>query len=220
MTKAVIKKATLKTQVYDYLKEGIMLGRIKPGERLIEEKISEELQVSRSPIREAVRMLEKDGLLNVNKSGGVTVVQPSIEDFRSLYECRVEMESLAAYYAAERCSTEELEEIQAQLLQMNTIASANNLKEAYESNVIFHEFVARASKNPFLNSLILQLRGVNSFYRQAILEFDPKYIVGAIAEHQQIFQAIVNQDKDQARQLMKEHIEGDYQLFMKAVNSK
>ena len=95
---------------------------------MIEEKIAEELQVSRSPIREAIRMLEKDGLL-VHSSGGVTIIQPTIEDFRGggggggyLYECRVEIEPLAAFYAAKRRSSEQLETIRGYLLQMGKIS--------------------------------------------------------------------------------------------------
>ena len=220
MTKIEIKKSTLKSQVYEYLKEDIILGRIKPGERLIEEKVAEELQVSRSPIREAVRMLEKDGLLSVNKSGGVTVVEPSIEDFKYLYECRVEMESLAAYYAAERRSSEQLEEIRMNILKMEKVTSDNSLKNVHDVNVSFHESIVRASGNPFLISMTSQLRGVNSFYRKAILEFDPKRVVDASAEHRQIYQAIVDQDNISARKLMKQHIEDDYTLFMKSAMQK
>ncbi|KAA0966852.1 GntR family transcriptional regulator [Sporosarcina sp. ANT_H38] len=220
MTKTVIKKSTLTSQVYEHLKEDIILGRINPGERLIEEKIAEELQVSRSPIREAVRMLEKDGLLSVNKSGGVTVVKPSIEDFRYLYECRVEIESLAAYYAAERRSAEQLEEIRLHILKMEKVTSDNYLKNVYDVNVSFHESIVRASGNPFLISMTSQLRGVNSLYRKAILEFDPKRVVDASAEHLQIFQAIVDQDNKRARKLMKQHIEEDYKLFMKSAMQK
>lgn len=215
MTMVVKKRDTLKTQVYEYLKEGIILGNIKPGERLIEEKIADELQVSRSPIREAVRMLEKDGLLYVNKSGGVTVVQPSIEDFKNLYECRVEMESLAAYYAAQRRSLEDIETIRTNLLKAGKITADNNLKKVHDANLSFHESIVHASRNPFLVTMTSQLRGVNSFYRKAILEIDPKHMEEALVEHQQIFQAIVDEDIDGARNLMKKHIESDYKIFMK-----
>jgi DNA-binding GntR family transcriptional regulator len=215
LVKVIKKQATLKSQVYDYLKEQIIMGGVKPGERLIEEKISEELQVSRSPIREAIRMLEKDGLLLVNQTGGVTVVQPSIEDFQHLYECRVEMEPLAAYYAAKRRSEEQLEVIQAYLLQMGKITQDNNLKNLHDANVNFHEAIVAASANPFLVSMLAQLRGVNSFYRKSILEENPLHIEEAIHEHQQIFQAIIDQDSQKAKSLMKAHIESDYNLFIR-----
>ena len=210
----VKKRATLKTQVYDYLKEQIIMGRLRPGERLIEEKIAEELQVSRSPIRESIRMLEKDGLLLVNSSGGVTVFEPSIADYQHLYECRVEIEPLAAFYAAERRTNEQLETIRASLLQMGKITEVNNLKKAHDANVNFHEAIVMATGNMFLVTMVTALRGVNSFYRKSILEENPLHMEHALHEHQQIFQAIVDQDAELAKRLMKAHIESDYKLFM------
>lgn len=218
--RVIQKRKTLQSQVYEYLKEEIIIGNIEPGERLIEEKVSEKLQVSRSPIREAVRMLEKDGLLFVNKSGGVTVFKPSIDDFRNLYECRVEMESLASYYAAQRRSSEDVEIIRLHLLQAGKLRKEDNMKKIHDVNESFHDSVVRASENPFLIKMTSQLRGVNSFYRKAILEIEPMHMKDAQLEHQNIFQAIVDQDKDEARRLMKVHIENDYKLFIKLSKNK
>jgi DNA-binding GntR family transcriptional regulator len=218
LIKMVKKQVTLKTQVYDFLKEQIIMGMIKPGERLIEDKISEELQVSRSPIREAIRMLEKDGLLLVNQTGGVTVVQPTIEDFQHLYECRVEMEPLAAFYAAQRRTEEQLEILHSYLFQMGKISETNNLKKVHDANVNFHEAIVAASANPFLVTMLAQLHGVNSFYRKSILEEKPLHIEDAMYDHQQIFQAIKDQDANEAKRLMKKHIESDYNLYMRLSN--
>lgn len=215
MSQFVVKKTTLKEQVYDYLKNAIIMGEIAPGERLIEEKISDTLKVSRSPIREAVRMLEKDGLLNVNATGGVTVVNPSTEDYRNLYEIRVEMESLAAYYAAQRRSQDEVALMASYIEAMKAEVGAKNLKELLDVNFKFHESIVYASRNPFLETMTLQLRGVNSFYRKAILERNPGYTRDALEDHEEIFQAIVDRDQDNARELMRQHIEHDYQSFMK-----
>ena len=210
----IIKRKTLKTQVYKQLKDAIILGEIRPGDRLIEEKIAAELQVSRSPIREAIRMLEKDGFLLVNLSGGVTVVEPTIKDFRSLYECRVEIESLAAYYAAQRRTQEELEEIHNNLLDYDKISTSKKVTEVTDVNFDFHNAIVKASSNPFLISMTAQLRGVNNFYRKAILENYPKHIKDALADHQEIYLSIANQDADAARSHMKKHIKNDYTLFM------
>ncbi|MGE8203776.1 GntR family transcriptional regulator [Heyndrickxia sp. NPDC080065] len=215
IVQAIKKGTTLKTQVYEYLKDQIIMQELKPGERLIEEKISEELKVSRSPIREAIRMLEKDGLLLVNSSGGVTVIQPSKEDFQYLFECRVEVEPLAAYYAAQRRSQDQLETIRSYLLQMEKITDSNTVKKVHDANVNFHEAIVEASLNPFLVSMITQLRGVNSFYRKSFLEVNQIYLEDAMRDHQRIFQAIVDQDADEAKRLMKAHIENDYTSFMR-----
>lgn len=191
------------------------MGDLKPGERLIEEKISDELKVSRSPIREAIRMLEKEGLLLVNSSGGVTVIQPSIQDFQYLFECRVEVEPLAAYYAAQRRSQDQLETIRGYLLQMGKITETNTLKKVHDANVNFHEAIVKASLNPFLVSMITQLRGVNSFYRKSFLVENEMYAEGAMRDHQRIFQAIVDQDADEAKRLMRSHIESDFNSFVR-----
>ena len=134
MAPIVEKRNTLKTQVYNYLKEQILSGEIAPGERLVEEKISGDLEVSRSPVRESIRMLEKDGLLIVNKSGGVTVVEPSLIDFQHMFECRVEMEPLAAYYAALRRTPTEVETIRSFLLEMKEISEGIFEEKVYNIN--------------------------------------------------------------------------------------
>lgn len=206
-----IVKKTLKSQVYDYLREQIIVGKFKPGERLIEEKIGEELNVSRSPIRESIRMLEKEGFLNLTKTGGVTVVEPSLTDYQYLYECRIEMESLAAYYAAMRRTDEQLlmmkKEVENTVLHQET-------QDEKRVTVAFHDIIIEASANPFLISMLRMLRGVNSFYREVIVDKDPKYKEIAFVDHEQIWEAIAEQDADGAKELMKQHIERDFTHFM------
>lgn len=208
-----IVKKTLKSQVYDYLREQIIVGKFKPGEKLIEEKIGEALNVSRSPIRESIRMLEKEGFLNLSKTGGVRVVEPSLSDFRYLYECRIGMESLAAYYAAIRRTDEQLQ------LMKKEVENTAHHKEKQNDNenhvtVAFHDIIIEASANPFLISMLRTLRGVNSFYREVIVDKDPKHRQTAFADHEQIWEAISRQDADAAKELMKQHIERDFTHFL------
>lgn len=213
----VKKRATLKTQIYDLLKNQIINGTVKPGERLIEEKIALELEVSRSPIREAIRMLEKDGLVYVNRSGGVTVVEPTVEDYRHLYECRIELEPVAAYYAAQRRTGEQLALIRSSLQEMDTDRNKNDAGKTDATNLNFHEAIVEASDNPFLVTMMSQIQGINSFYRRAILNQDPLHLEEAMTEHRRIFQAIADQRAEEAKLLMKQHIESDYNLFHKLI---
>jgi DNA-binding GntR family transcriptional regulator len=125
------------------------------------------------------------------------------------------MESIAAYYAAQRRNQEEITLLDSYVKAMKKEATANNLKSLLEVNFKFHETIVCASRNPFLETMTLQLRGVNSFYRKAILERNPGYAQDAVEDHERIFQAIVNQDQESARELMRLHIEHDYQSFMK-----
>ncbi|ATO36881.1 GntR family transcriptional regulator [Geobacillus thermodenitrificans] len=211
MKHQVMKKETLKKQVYEYLREEIITGGIAPGERLIEEKIAKKIQVSRSPIREAIRMLEKDGLVIMNKRGGVTVFNPDMENFQSLYECRVELEPAAAYYAAQRITKKQIEELRKQLFCSDT--KSYELKEILNMNTKFHEGIVQASRNPFLIKMIGEIRGINSLYRMAILKRDVLRIKSAAEEHLKIFEAIINGDGEKAREYMKEHIVSDYNYY-------
>ncbi|WPZ19064.1 GntR family transcriptional regulator [Geobacillus subterraneus] len=208
----IMKKETLKKQVYEYLREEIITGGIAPGERLVEEKIAKQIQVSRSPIREAIRMLEKDGLVIVNKGGGVTVFNPDMKNFQSLYECRVELEPAAAYYVAQRITEEQIEELRAQLFCND--GKSFELKEILEINTKFHEGIVQASGNPFLIKMIREIRGINSLYRMAILRKGVLRIESAVQEHLEIFEAIINGDGEKARKYMKEHIVSDYNYYI------
>lgn len=216
----VKKNPSLKTQVYNYLKNQIMTGSLKPGERLIEEKVANDLEVSRSPIRESIRMLEKDGLLTVKKTGGVTVVKPTLLDFQHMYECRVEMEPLSSFYAAQRRSPEQLESIRTALLNGKYLLNNNGLNSVDDKNLNFHEAIVKASNNQWLISMVSHLRGINSFYRKSIIEENPLHIEQAFFEHQKIFQAIIDQDCEGARNHMRQHIESDYNLFMELCKKK
>ncbi|MBB4823369.1 DNA-binding GntR family transcriptional regulator [Sporosarcina luteola] len=144
-------------------------------------------------------------------------MNPTVEDYRSLYEVRVEMESLAAYFAAERCDKSELELLETSIREMRYEMAMQNLKGLLRVNFHFHERIVRASKNPFLISMTLQLRGVNSFYRRAIIEGDPRIIENALRDHEDIFLAIRQKDPQLARECMRKHIEHDYQEFMRAI---
>lgn len=215
----VIKRTTLKKQVYEHLKEQIILALYNPGERLIEEKIAESLDVSRSPVREAIRMLEKDGLVIVNQSGGVNVVDPKIDDYLYLYEYRKEVEAAAAYYAAERRTEQHLQRMREHLKTMENISSTD-YKLIHQSGVQFHSAIVEASANPFLISALTQLQGINIFYRRTILNNSELHMKKAVEEHQQIYEAIKKQAYKQARQLMRRHIENDYNRFFSLLKDK
>lgn len=210
----IMKRETLKKQVYEYLREEIITGGIAPGERLIEEKIAKRIQVSRSPIREAIRLLEKDGLVTVNKGGGVTVFNPDIKNFKYLYECRVELEPVAAYYAAKRITKEQIDTLRKQLFFNKKRSEKYELKTIHDMNTRFHEGIVQASGNPFLIKMISQLRGINSMYRIAILKGNVLRAESAIQEHLKIFEAIVNGYAEEARQYMRDHIVNDYNFYM------
>jgi DNA-binding GntR family transcriptional regulator len=216
MKKIIKRSETLQAQVYEYLREKILYGGIAPGQRLIEERIAEETGVSRSPIREAIRRLEKDGLVEVHAQGGVTVYKPTIEDFTSLYECRLSLEPAAAQYAAERRTEEQVATLERMLEEMKQLDYESETRRTHELNFAFHELIAEASKNPYLAKVMRELKVLISFYRNAILQVDPKRPETGIAEHTAIYEAILRKDGEAARRQMEEHIKSDFLLCMDA----
>lgn len=209
----VIKRTTLKMQVYEHLKEQIIIGNYKPGERLIEEKIAESLSVSRSPIREAIRLLEKDGLVTVQRSGGVQVINPTIDDYKHLFEYRKEVEAASAYYAALRRTEGQLDRMQKLVDTMNAY-DTKKFSTIHKAAREFHATIAEASGNPFIIYSLSRLHGINTFYRKAILDYGKYYIQQVVNEHEQIFLAIKKQDEAKAKLLMRQHIENDYERFI------
>lgn len=216
MTKIIKRSETLQAQVYEYLREKILFGGIAPGQRLIEERLCEETGVSRSPIREAMRRLEKDGLVVVMAQGGVTVYQPTIEDFTSLFECRLSLEPTAARYATERRTETELASLQELMDSMSTLDYQNESRRTHELNFAFHQRIAEASKNPYMSKIMNELKVLISFYRNAILQMHPRRPQTVLEEHAAILDAIRRQDGPGAQASMAEHVTRDFQLCMDA----
>ncbi|MDA5107424.1 GntR family transcriptional regulator [Brevibacillus sp. LEMMJ03] len=216
MPRMIKRSETLQEQVYEYLREQILFGGLAPGQRLIEERLCEETGVSRSPIREAIRRLEKDGLVVVQAQGGVTVYQPTLDDFTSLFECRLHLEPAAARFAAERRTEEELADLQELLARMADIARESDARRTHELHFAFHQRVAEASKNPYMAKIMNDLKVLISFYRNAILQVHPQRPETVIAEHAAILDAIRRRDGDAAAASMAEHITRDFRLCMEA----
>lgn len=218
MSRIIKRTETLQVQVYEYLRNKILTGGLEPGQRIIEEKISEETGVSRSPIREAIRRLETDGLVKVNSfaQGGVTVYNPTKENFKYLYECRLSVEPLAARCAAERWTIERIEKLKTLLEEMKQENSENQNIKVHEINSAFHQEIVEASMNPYLMKIMRELKGLIALYRNAILRNNPERPETAIEEHEAIYHAILDRNGDLAHELMCSHIQNDYFLSMKS----
>lgn len=216
MNKVIKRTETLQVQVYEYLRKKILTGGIEPGQRIIEEKISEETGVSRSPIREAIRRLETDGLVTVNSfaQGGVTVYNPTKENFKYLYECRLSVEPLAARCAAERRSTERIGILKNLMEEMKQGKSEKQNMKVHEINSEFHQQIVEASMNPYLIKIMRDLKGLISLYRNAIIRNNPERPETVIEEHEAIFHAILTRNGVLAEELMSNHIKKDYLLSM------
>ncbi|MDQ0247709.1 DNA-binding GntR family transcriptional regulator [Bacillus fengqiuensis] len=213
MKKNGVQSQTLQNEVYDYLHHKIVSGDIPPGQRLVEEKIAQEIGVSRSPIREAVRRLASDGLVSVNPRGGVRVYRATSSDFKYLYECRLSLEPTAAHFAALRISDMQRIQLDQLMYEMSIAVERKELDRLKPLSSRFHQMILEASGNPYLARMMKQLNALITFYRNAVLNI-PRRLENGADEHQAIWNAIQKGDGEAAERLMREHIQSDYQFYI------
>ncbi|MFP3392679.1 GntR family transcriptional regulator [Brevibacillus sp. SIMBA_040] len=210
---ALAKSIPYYDQVYHSIKQMIHEGIFQPGDRIYEAKIARDFNLSRSPIREAIRALEKEGLLVIDEKSRMTVYKPTMKDVEEIYQCRMVLESLAAKLATEHATNRELKEIEGVLVQTKKYLEG---KEEPDKEVIislnarFHDLILQLSKNNRLQKQLSELKALTHYYMLINLKGERrKWII--FAEHQEIFDCMKRRDDENAGQLMSTHIHNDLQ---------
>jgi DNA-binding GntR family transcriptional regulator len=202
---ATLENLTLWQRVYDHLREEILAGRLEPGAELAEVPLSEQLGVSRGPIREAIGRLASEGLVTVRPRRGAIVRPLSKEEFLELYQVREALELMAVKLAVPRLTAADLEELAELNRAMDEHAARNEVDEFFEANHAFHERLLESCGNAKLQELYRQLRGQLGRYRMGSLTLRGN-LRRSVAEHAAILRAAKRGDAERAAQLMSEHI--------------
>jgi len=206
----------LREVVFETLREAIINGTLKPGERMMEIQLAEQLGVSRTPVREAIRKLELEGFVVMIPRKGAYVAGISLKDIADVFEVRAAMEGLAAGLAAERITAEELEEMERLLVRIGEHIEANRLEEVVEMDTLFHEALYKASRNLKLEQILQNLREQIQRFRSTSLAF-PGRMREALEEHKKIVEAISERNAALAQQLAQEHIENAENSMLEAL---
>lgn len=209
----------LRELVFESLREAILLGRLRPGERLMEVQLAEEMGVSRTPVREAIRKLELDGFLIMVPRKGAYVAGITLKDIADVFEVRAALEGMAAGLAAERITDEELDQLERSLVQIRESQSGDNINAVVEGDTAFHEIIYQASRNQQLVQIITHLREQIQRFRMTSLS-QPGRSKFALDEHKKIVEAISDRDVELARALAREHIENAEQSLLNAVRKE
>ena len=195
--------ASLSQRVAEELRRSIVTNRRRPGDRLIEETLSEELGVSRIPIREALRVLAGEGLVDVQPRRGASVADISADVARDLVEVRATLEGLNARLAARHHDPAIVEELKRVLKEGNRAARSKNVDDLVRLNGEFHDKLAEAGRNTILFDIMRTLRertnlvfAANSV-RRAARDWD---------EHSKILAAVIDGDEDLAAMLAARHV--------------
>lgn len=197
-------------QVYSSIKEMILTGVLAPGERIYEAQLAREFEVSRSPIREAVRALEKDGLLVTDSKSQISVYKPTIKDVEEIYQCRMALESLAARLAAGLAEESELKRLEAIMEDTKkAVDSGEDEKETLiRLNGSFHDTIMDMSRNHRLQKQLYDLRALAFYYRSMNAQGEGR-LQEIYDQHHGIYSSISERNAEKAAILMAQHIAND-----------
>lgn len=195
----------LRDVVFNTLREGILKGELKPGERLMELQLAAKLGVSRTPIREAIRMLEQEGLAVTIPRKGAEVAKMTEKDMEDVLQIRDALDELAATIACEQITPEELDELRCTMHEFEESTKIGEVKRIAEADVRFHDIIYKATRNPKLESMLSNLREQMYRYRVEYLKDEKNYPI-LIQEHSEIVEGLVTKDKDRVTDAMHKHV--------------
>lgn len=203
--------------VYETLRDAIAKQVLHPGERLMETDLADEMGVSRTPIREAIRKLEREGYVVMIPRKGAYVAGLSIKDINEVFEMRGALEAQAASLAAQRATQEEIEEMQRIVFSGTKYWEDSDLLKVIELDTNFHELIYAAAKNSRLQGMITDLREQVQRFRTTTLAV-PGRLKFALHEHKRIVEAIADRDVDEARIAAWEHIESAESALLELIS--
>jgi DNA-binding GntR family transcriptional regulator len=202
------RSQSLQEQAYQALRTAILSGELVPGQRLVETQLAQMLQVSRTPIREALRQLQI-GDLAVDDQGVMKVATFTSEDARKLYECRLALENVSVNEACQKISDRQLTQIERLIQKAEKLLSAKPTKltnfQLLDLDYQFHRTIAQGSNNEWLVALLDQLFDKMILLRIQTLLSNPT-VLEVRWEHRQIYDAIAQRNSKKAIQAVQEHL--------------
>ncbi|HMM20753.1 MAG TPA: GntR family transcriptional regulator [Selenomonadales bacterium] len=205
--------SSLRNKVFRYIKSHIISGAYHPGETLLESKLAEELGVSRTPIREAIRLLELEGLVEVTTKKGAVILGISQKDVQDIYAIRQLVEGLAGRWAAERISDSEFKDLQKTFELMEFYGQKQDLEEVAELDNKFHQAIYEASGSRILYLTLRNLHEYAQIARIRSLAFQNR-LPQTLTEHRAILDALRAKDADAAEKALSEHVHNVHQNIL------
>ena len=195
----------LRDVVFQTLRKAILKGELKPGERLMEVQLANRLGVSRTPIREAIRKLELEGLVTMIPRRGAEVAEITEKNMRDVLEVRRALEELAVKIACDKITEGELKELAVVAKKFRDVMYCDNLMQITEADVEFHEIIYRATGNMRLIQILSNLREQMYRYRiEHIKDRSQRKVL--VQEHQEIMRALAARDVEATRRAIRNHI--------------
>jgi DNA-binding GntR family transcriptional regulator len=197
---------TLRNIIYQSIRDDITYGRLSPGERILENQLAEQFKASRSPIREALRQLEAEGLITFDTRKGISISKLSVKEVEEIYNLRCLLESHAARITAEKVTEEQLGYLKDLHSKLKRAAANSDLKSWIQNNILFHDFFSENCENSNLHRILTSLKRRVYLYHYIIINI-PGNFKAYIDHHQEILRACEKKDGRLAEKYMKIHID-------------
>ena len=210
------KKRLLREQVYVAIKGAIIGGEFDPGRRLIEEKLAEDMKTSRTPVREAIQKLEKEGLIYRLPRGGFAVKGVTEEEVEEVFGLRGVLEGYAGFLATERMDENELASLEKIIALEEACLLDMNTEEFIRLDGEFHDVLYRAAKNTRLYNLLHDLRDYIYRYRVIIMRYQRKPSL-AVKDHKEMVNSIKSKSAKQVEKLVRKHMTRGKEVIKKKI---
>ncbi len=193
-------------QAYEYIRDRILNGELERGTKLVEERLAEEMGISRTPVRDSIRKLEQEGLIKQKR-----VVNPSDSELRDVFQVRMLLEG----FAVRHCATYMTEEALGKLKQCVDVGRTGEMERVMAANKEFHEIIIGATNNPVMVDIFDRMQSIIYLFRKTVVYHKRPLL---IEEHQEIYEAILRHDADEAERLMKAHLQLDLEFCLQRMN--
>lgn len=195
---------TAQAVVADRLRRAVLSGQMPPGSRLLQAVVAAEMHTSTTPVREAMRELAGEGLLDLDPHRGVVVHQPSVAELQEIYQIRSLLEPVAIANTVENITAEQLA-LAAQVLDQ--MEQQTDVAEWALLNATYHSVLAEASRLPILTSMLEKLRNLSTLYVASFVDRHPDRIRKANDEHRALLEACQARDVPKAQELEVTHLQ-------------
>jgi len=215
----VRKRKSLREEVYESLKRSILHGKLKGGQRLIEETLADQIGISRTPIREAFHKLERDDLVTKLPKGGFAVREFTKEDVDEIFGIRSALESYAAYLATLHLTPEKIAQLEKKVKESEEALEQGDDEKIVQLNTDFHDLIYKSCKSKKLAEMIDNFRDYFYRYRSVLLHTE-KGTNYSIDDHRRMLEAMKKKNPRLVERLVRSHLARGKELILREVSEK
>ena len=208
----------LRDEVFFTLRDRILKGELSPGDRLMEIPLAEKLGVSRTPVREAIRLLEREGLAITIPRRGAQVARMTEKDLSDVLEVREALDELAAEKACKNMNDEIIEKLSAAMDEFKRAARSDDIKVIVEADEAFHHIIYEAADNPRLLSIVDNLKEQMYRFRFEYIRGEDSYDT-LISEHLSIIEGLKKKDVDFVKKMMHTHLQNQIEAVRQIIKN-